>query len=150
MGKTNKGFIEEGLMVYLERLKHYARVDWVEIPDVRNGVKHSHEQLKEAEGLLFLKNIERPGPIILLDEHGKTWSSPELADKLVGFQNRAAKNVNLLIGGAFGFSGSLHSMADEKWSLSKMTFSHQMVRVILAEQLYRAQTIIKGESYHHE
>jgi len=150
IGKTNKGFIQEGLEIYLDRLKHYSRVDRIEIPDVRNGANLSTEQLKEAEGLLFLKNIEQPGLVILMDEHGKQWSSTELADRLVGFQNRAVKNVNLLIGGAFGFSSAIHSLADEKWSLSKMTFSHQMARVILAEQLYRAQTIIKGESYHHE
>lgn len=150
MGKTNKGFAEDGLRIYLERMKHYARLDWVELPDVRKGGKMSHEMLKEAEATEFLKHIERPGLLILMDEKGKTFSSAELAERFLAYQNRAVKCVNLVIGGAFGFSERLLADTDEKWSLSRMTFSHQMVRMILAEQLYRAQTIIKGESYHHE
>jgi len=150
MGKTNKGFVEEGLRIYLDRMKHYGRFEWLELPDVRNGSKLSHGLLKESEAAEFLKHVERPGLLILMDEKGKTFSSAELAERFVAYQNRAVKCVNLLIGGAYGFSERLSADADEKWSLSRMTFSHQMVRMILAEQLYRSQTIIKGESYHHE
>jgi 23S rRNA (pseudouridine1915-N3)-methyltransferase len=151
IGKTDKGFVNEGYEEYLGRLKHYAKVEKMEIPDLKSDkAKQSREALKEAEGKELLKNIERPGVVVLLDENGKSFSSRELAERLEGFQNRSVKALNLLIGGAFGFSPEVKAEADEQWSLSKMTFSHQMVRMILAEQLYRAHTIIRGESYHHD
>lgn len=119
------------------------------IPELKNTKSLSEEQQKQKEGELIMKEIQPSDAVVLLDEHGKEFRSVEYADWLRRKQATARRLV-FVIGGPYGFSKEVYSRADEKISLSKMTFSHQMVRLIFTEQLYRACTIIKGEPYHHE
>ncbi len=149
VGKTNISFVKEGLEVYLNRLKHYTKMQWVETPDVKKVDRNDAEQLKKKEGEAILEQIDPTDTVILLDEKGKALSSEQLATLIEEFQLYQQGNLVWIIGGAYGFSDEVYSRANRKISLSAMTFNHQMVRVILAEQLYRAYTIIKGEPYHH-
>ena len=150
IGKTSKSFLLEGEKEYKNRLKHYTNLECIEIPDIKNQKNLSREEIKKAEGEKFLALIEKEEYVFLLDDKGKHLSSPELADFLENHQKYTSKNQLFLIGGAFGFSSSVYERAKGKISLSSLTFSHQMVRMIFLEQLYRAFTIIKGEKYHHE
>ena len=126
---------------------NYARV---EIPELKNVQALSQEQIKEKEGELILKNIKNTDDVILLDERGSTFTSLEWASHLQKKMNYEGKDIVFVIGGAYGFSQKVYQRANSKMSLSKMTFSHQIIRVIFLEQLYRAFTIMKGEPYHHE
>ena len=121
-----------------------------EIPELRNASSLSRDQIKTAEGKLILGKVKPSDDVILLDEHGKEFRSVEFADYLQKKLSTSPRDIVFVIGGAYGFSQEVYSRADSKMSLSKMTFSHQMVRTIFVEQLYRAFTIMKGESYHHE
>ena len=121
-----------------------------EIPELKNTSALSKAQIKEKEGGLILKNIKPTDRVILLDEHGKEYRSVEFADEIRKMTLAGGKDIVFIIGGAYGFSEAVYARSDGKVSLSKMTFSHQMVRAIFTEQLYRAFTIIKGEPYHHE
>lgn len=136
--------------MYQSRLVHYVPFSIVEIPELKNMSAFSKEQIKEKEGELILKNIRPSDEVILLDEHGKEYRSVTFAKMLEEKMSRSGRDLVFVIGGAYGFSGDVYARADSKISLSQMTFSHQMVRTIFAEQLYRAFTIIKGEPYHHE
>lgn len=136
--------------MYQSRLVHYVPFSIVEIPELKNMSAFSKEQIKEKEGELILKNIRPSDEAILLDEHGKEYRSVTFAKMLEEKMSRSGRDLVFVIGGAYGFSGDVYARADSKISLSQMTFSHQMVRTIFAEQLYRAFTIIKGEPYHHE
>lgn len=136
--------------MYQSRLVHYVPFSIVEIPELKNMSAFSKEQIKEKEGELILKNIRPCDEVILLDEHGKEYRSVTFAKMLEEKMSRSGRDLVFVIGGAYGFSGDVYARADSKISLSQMTFSHQMVRTIFAEQLYRAFTIIKGEPYHHE
>ena len=149
IGKTDEKYLQEGITKYLDRLKHYISFELVLLNDVKMGTKPSVLVQKEKEGKLFLEKIQTNDFVVLLDEKGKTHSSLEFADY---FQKRmnASLDVVFLIGGPFGFSDEIYQRANDKISLSKMTFSHQMIRLFFAEQVYRAFTIIKGEKYHHE
>ena len=149
VGKTNISFVKEGLEVYLNRLKHYTKMQWVETHDVKKVDRNDAEHLKKKEGEAILEQIDPTDTVILLDEKGKALSSEQLATLIEEFQLYQQGNLVWIIGGAYGFSDEVYSRANRKISLSAMTFNHQMVRVILAEQLYRAYTIIKGEPYHH-
>lgn len=122
----------------------------VEIPELKNVSALSKEQIKSKEGELILKNIRPADDLILLDEHGREYTSVELAKVIQEKISYTGKDMVFVIGGAYGFSPDVYSRANSRISLSKMTFSHQMVRAIFAEQLYRAFTIMKGEPYHHE
>ena len=149
VGKTvNKHFIA-GIEDYSERISHYMPFEIVTIPDLRNTKNLSEEQQKISEGDLILRQIQPSDTVVLLDEHGKEFRSIEYARWLQQKQQTARRLV-FIIGGPYGFSDAVYSRSNEKISLSKMTFSHQMVRLIFTEQLYRACTIIKGEPYHHE
>lgn len=150
IGKTDEKFLEEGIEKYLKRLKHYHQVEFLIIPDVKGGGKLSAENLKEAEGKLILQKVAEGDHLILLDDKGKHFSSPEFADFLQKKLNSVTTNLIFVIGGAFGFSSEVYNRANDKLSLSKMTFSHQMVRLFFTEQLYRGFTILRGEKYHHE
>lgn len=150
VGKTDIKWVSEGLEVYSSRLRHYIGFDLVEIPELRNASSLSRDQIKTAEGKLILSKVKPGDDVILLDEHGREFRSIEFAAMLEKKMSFASKDIVFVIGGAYGFSPDVYSRADSKLSLSKMTFSHQMVRTIFAEQLYRAFTIIKGEAYHHE
>lgn len=149
VGKTvNKHFIA-GIEDYSERISHYMPFEIVTIPELRNTKNLSEEQQKISEGDLILRQIQPSDTVVLLDEHGKEFRSIEYARWLQQKQQTARRLV-FVIGGPYGFSDAVYSRYNEKISLSKMTFSHQMVRLIFTEQLYRACTIIKGEPYHHE
>lgn len=149
IGKTGKKFLEEGENEYLNRLKHYIQMERIEIPDIKNQKSLTEEQVKKAEGELILSKMTAGDQIYLLDEHGKTFTSEKFADFLQQRFNQGGKSLTLVIGGAYGFSEELYAAANGKISLSELTFSHQMVRMILFEQLYRGMTILKGEPYHH-
>lgn len=149
-GKTDSAWIKDGAELYINRLKHYTALSIKEIPELKKTAGLSISHIKEREGELILKNIKESDYLILLDENGKLFSSQEFAQKIEKVTIRGIKCTVFVVGGAYGFSEQVYSRADEKISLSKMTFSHQMVRVIFLEQLYRAYTIIKGEPYHHK
>ena len=150
VGKTDVSWVKSGLDVYASRLKHYIPFDISEIPELKNASALSKDQIKRKEGELILKNLKPSDDVILLDEHGKEYRSLEFAQELEKKLSRGGKDVIFVIGGAYGFSEAVYERADGKLSLSKMTYSHQLVRTIFAEQLYRAFTIMKGEPYHHE
>lgn len=148
-GKTEDGWIKAGFEQYLKRLEHYCTLEVIEIPALKNAGKLSADEQNKSEGELQLAKIGVSDRLVLLDERGKEFSSPGLAKWMEKQQGAGHKRVVFLIGGPFGFSEKIMARANEKISFSQMTFSHQMVRIILAEQLYRAFTIIRGEKYHH-
>lgn len=150
VGKTDVKWVRDGLELYVSRLKHYIPFELQEIPELKNVSALSREQIKQKEGELILKNIRPSDVVILLDEHGKEYRSMELASDLERRISLDCKDIVYVIGGAYGFSDDVYARCNSKLSLSKMTFSHQMVRTIFAEQLYRAFTIMRGEPYHHE
>ena len=150
VGETVVPWVKECLDLYCSRLKHYLPFSVVEIPELKKVSALSEEQIKDKEGALILKNIGPQDTLILLDEKGKEFRSLEFASWLEKQMAGGAKGLVFVIGGAYGFSKEVYARADGKISLSKMTFSHQMVRTIFAEQLYRACTILRGEPYHHE
>ena len=150
VGKTDVAWVKEGLDLYVSRLRHYVPFSLVEIPQLKNVSAFSKELIKEKEGELILKQIAPGDAVILLDEHGKEFRSVEWAEWIRQRLARGGKALVFVVGGAYGFSQAVYDRAEGKVSLSKMTFSHQMVRTVFAEQLYRAFTILKGEPYHHE
>lgn len=150
VGKTDRDWVKQGLDIYVSRLKHYIPFAITEIPELKNVSALTKEQIKVREGDLILKNIRPDDDVILLDERGKEYSSVELAETIRNKISYIGKDIVFVIGGAYGFSEAVYRRANSKLSLSRMTFSHQMVRAIFAEQIYRAFTIIRGEPYHHE
>lgn len=150
VGKTDFKWIRDGMDIYVSRLRHYVPFSVVEIPELKNVSSLTRDQIKAKEGELILKQLKTSDEVILLDEHGRERTSVEWARTMQEKLARSGRDIVFVIGGAYGFSDSVTARADEKISLSRMTFSHQMVRVIFAEQLYRAFTIMKGEPYHHE
>lgn len=149
IGKTGKKFLEDGEAEYLKRLSNYIPVQLTIIPDIRNAKSLSEQQIKQKEGALFLEKIGPKETVILLDERGKQYDSVAFSGFLQEQFNRGGKHVYFLIGGPYGFSEEIYQRANGQVSLSKMTFSHQMVRLFFIEQLYRAMTILRGEPYHH-
>ena len=150
VGKTDIGWVREGLETYSSRLSHYVPFSVCEIPELKNTSALTRTQIKEREGELILKAINPTDRVILLDERGKEYRSVEFAEEIRRLSLAGGKDIVFVIGGAYGFSEAVYARSVGKISLSRMTFSHQMVRTIFAEQLYRAFTIIKGEPYHHE
>lgn len=150
VGKTDKDWVRQGMDIYVSRLKHYIPFSVVEIPELKNVSALTKEQIKLREGELVLKNIKPTDDLILLDERGKEYTSVELAKVIQDKISYVGKDMVYVIGGAYGFSDAVYQRANSKISLSRMTFSHQMVRAIFVEQIYRAFTIMKGEPYHHE
>lgn len=150
VGKTDKDWVRQGMDIYVSRLKHYIPFSVVEIPELKNVSALSKEQIKMREGELILKNIKPTDDLILLDERGKEYTSVELAKVIQDKISYVGKDMVYVIGGAYGFSDAVYQRANSRISLSRMTFSHQMVRAIFVEQIYRVFTIIKGEPYHHE
>lgn len=149
VGKTSKSFLIDGENEYLKRLKHYLPVERIELPDLKNAKKLTEEQIKIAEGELILSKINAGETLFLLDEGGKSYSSEKFATFLQQQFNMGGHGIVFVIGGPYGFSEQLYQKAIGKISLSKMTFSHQMIRMFFLEQVYRAMTILKGEPYHH-
>lgn len=150
VGKTDKDWVKQGIDIYTSRLKHYIPFSINEIPELKNVSALSKDQIKVREGELILKNVKPTDDVILMDEHGKEYTSVDFASFLQKKISYEGKDIVFVIGGAYGFSDEIYRRANGKISLSKMTFSHQMVRAIFAEQLYRAFTIMRGEPYHHE
>ncbi len=150
VGRTDVKWVKEGLDLYASRLVHYVPFTVSEIPELKKVSALTRQQIKEKEGELILKQLSPSDTLILLDEHGREFRSLEFADYIQKQLSSGGRNLVFAIGGAYGFSEAVYSRAQGKISLSKMTFSHQMVRTVFAEQLYRAFTILKGEPYHHE
>lgn len=150
VGKTTGKHFPELIDEYAGRVKHYIGFDIVTIPELRNTKNLTAEQQKQQEGELILKQLQPGDHVVLLDEHGKEFRSIEFADWMGKKMNTVSKRLVFIIGGPYGFSKEVYDKCNEKLSLSKMTFSHQMIRMIFVEQLYRAMTIMKGEPYHHE
>lgn len=148
IGKTDEKYLQDGISKYLDRLKHYISFDLVVINDVKIGSKPNTLLQKEKEAELFFDKIQPNDYVVLLDENGKSFTSVAFAEYVQKRMN-ASTDVVFLIGGPFGFSDKIYQRANDKISLSKMTFSHQMIRLFFVEQVYRAFTIIKGEKYHH-
>ena len=149
VGRTNNELFAHAIADYVGRIEHYIPFKIVTIPELKNTKKLSEAQQKIREGETILHEIQTADTVVLLDEHGKEFRSIDYAAWLQKKQN-TAKHLVFVIGGAYGFSEAVYSRANEKISPSKMTFSHQMVRLIFVEQLYRACSIIRGEPYHHE
>lgn len=149
VGKTTDKLFAKGIENYVSRLAHYMPFEMVIIPELKNTKKLTEDQQKVAEGEMILTKLQPSDTVVLLDEHGSEYRSIEFASWLQRKQQTTRRLV-FVIGGPYGFSKAVRERANEKISLSKMTFSHQMVRLIFTEQLYRACTIIKGEPYHHE
>ena len=150
VGKTDKDWVRQGMDIYISRLKHYIPFSVVEIPELKNVSSLTKDQIKTREGELILKNVRPTDDLILMDEKGKQYTSVELAKVIQDKISYAGKDMVFVIGGAYGFSDAVYQRAYSRISLSKMTFSHQMVRAIFVEQIYRAFTIMRGEPYHHE
>jgi len=150
IGKTGKDFLVAGEKEYLDRLKHYVQLERLEIPDIKNAKKLSFQQIKELEGKEILSKVEISDRIFLLDERGKSYSSVTFSQFIQNQFNQGGKSIVFVIGGAYGFSDEVYSRTSGKISLSEMTFSHQMIRMIFFEQVYRAMTILNNEPYHHE
>ena len=150
VGKTSAKYLLEGEKEYENRLKHYTKFEEIIIQDVKHSGKLSENELKIKEGQLILDKLENIDHVILLDDIGKSYSSIEFANFLQQKMNSGLKSLVFVVGGAFGLSDEVYLRANSKLSLSKMTFSHQMVRLIFKEQLYRGFSILRGEKYHHE
>ncbi len=150
VGKTTDAHIQALTDDYVKRIGHYMPFDIDVIPKLKNAATLSEAQQKEQEMLLIKKRMQPGDVLVLLDEHGKELRSIELAQWFHRKQQVVSKRLVLLIGGPYGFHEEVYRMASEKLSLSKLTFSHQMIRMILCEQIYRAMTILSGEPYHHE
>jgi 23S rRNA (pseudouridine1915-N3)-methyltransferase len=149
VGKTAFKYLEEGIGLYEKRLKHYTSFELIVLPDVKNPPL-SMEALKTKEGELILNKLTKDDVLVLLDENGKQQTSMEFSKFIENQQINSTKRLIFQIGGAFGFSEAVYQRANFKLSLSKMTFSHQMIRLFFVEQLYRGFTIIRGEKYHNE
>ena len=150
IGKTDNKHLIQLIDEYQNRLKHYIKFEFEIIPDIKN-VKHLSEiQQKEKEGEIILSKLKNTDELILLDDKGTHYTSVEFSTYLQKKMNSGIKQLVLVIGGPYGFSSSVYQKAKEKISLSKMTFSHQMIRLFIVEQLYRGFTILKNEPYHHE
>lgn len=149
VGKTADRHFQAGIDDYVGRVGHYMPFAMTVIPDLKATRSLSEEQQRQAEGQQILRMVQPGDTLVLLDEHGKEMRSTELAQWLER-KRQTARRLLFVIGGPYGFSPDVYARANEKLSLSKLTFSHQMVRLVFAEQLYRACTIIKGEPYHHE
>ncbi len=150
IGKTSQPQLVKLLEEYQNRLKHYVPIDVIVIPELKNTKSISENEQKEREGDFLLKQIEPADELYLLDENGKQYTSVEFAAFISKKQITLNKRMIFVIGGPYGFAPKVYQRANGLISLSKMTFSHQMIRVIFLEQLYRAMTIIKGEPYHHQ
>lgn len=150
IAKTDQAYLREGIQVYLNRLKHYISFEYIELSDKKISKKMSEAQQKEKEGDLILEQVQAGDELFLFDENGKMYSSVNFAAFLEKKMIAATKRIVVVIGGPYGFSQTVKARATGKISLSPMTFSHQMVRLIAVEQFYRAMTILKGEPYHHQ
>jgi len=149
VGKTDNTQLNDLIQSYIKRLSFYIKFDLDILPDIKNSKNLSEAQQKEKEGVLLLNKIESADTLILLDENGKQYNSVAFSEILQKHMNSGIKQLVFVIGGPYGFSPAVYQRAQGKLSLSKMTFSHQMIRLFFIEQLYRGFTILKNEPYHH-
>ena len=149
IGKSHEPYVQQGIEEFTKRISRYFKVDWKIIPPPKNAASLSETDLKKKEGETILAALEKDDWLIALDERGKQMNSEGLADLLQGRANQGTKQVIFLIGGAYGIDEAVLKRADQRWSLSQLVFPHQLVRLILAEQIYRACTILRNEKYHH-
>ena len=149
IGKTTVPYLKEGELEYEKRLKHYLKFERIDLKELKSSKKQSHEILKKNEAELILKIIKPNDVVIILDEKGDHYTSEDFSKWLNKKEITGLKQMIFIIGGAYGFDKSIYDRANEKLSISKMTFSHQMIRLLFLEQLYRAKTILNGEKYHH-
>jgi 23S rRNA (pseudouridine1915-N3)-methyltransferase len=149
IGKTTVPYLKEGELVYEKRLKHYLNFERIDLKEVKTSKNQSNALLKKSEAELLLKMIKPNDIVIILDEKGDQYSSEDFSKWLNKKEIRGLKQLVFVIGGAYGFDKSIYDRSNEKLSISKMTFSHQMIRLLFLEQLYRAKTILSGEKYHH-
>jgi len=150
IGKTSEKYLIEGIAQYQKRLKHYTQFEMLEILNIKNAKNFSNAELIKKEGELILKQLQNSDHLILLDNKGKDFTSTKFAEKLQSWMLSGKKRLVFVVGGAYGFSEEMYSRGNEKISLSKMTFSHQMVRLFFVEQIYRGYTILNNEPYHHQ
>ena len=149
VGKTHEAYVKSGVEEFTKRINNYFTADWLIISSPKNAAKLSQIELKKAEALVILNQIQKDDYLILLDERGKQISSPEVAKWIQKRANASTKRIVFLIGGAFGVDQSVMQRADLTWSFSPLVFPHMLVRLILSEQVYRACTILRNEKYHH-
>ena len=150
IGKTDDKEIKNLINYYLTRLPRHWNFEITEIPDVKNARNLTPDLLKKEEAKLFLNIIENTDLVVLLDEKGTQFTSREFAQKLDSYQNNSIKKICFLVGGTYGFSEEMYQRANEKISISKMTFTHQMIRLFFVEQIYRADQILQGKPYHND
>lgn len=150
IGKTSIGYLKQGIDEYIKRLKHYVPFEIKYIDDIKNTKNISEDQQKRTEGAKILSLLDKSDFVVLLDEHGKEYTSLQYSSYIQKRMLSGAKKLVFVIGGPYGFSQEVYDRANDKISFSKMTFNHEMIRLIFTEQLYRAYTIINHEPYHHE
>lgn len=150
VGKMASGYLSKGIEQYASRLKHYVPFEILHIADAKNTKSLTEAQQKAAEGRNILAALDSSDHVVLLDEHGKQFTSVEFARYIEKKMASVQRRLVFVVGGPYGFSPEVYARASEKISLSSMTFSHEMIRLIFTEQLYRAMTIVRGEPYHHE
>ena len=150
VGKAHEPELRASIEQFTKRLSHYFSCEWRILPPAKQNANSSAESVKKAEAETILKSLGKDDFLVLLDERGAQLTSPALAQLLQEQANRSVKTIVFFIGGAFGVDESVRTRANVVWSLSKLVFPHQIVRLVLAEQLYRAGTILRNESYHHE
>lgn len=150
IGKTVTPYIREGIDMYMKRLVHYIPIEQIIIADIKNSRSLTEEKQKEQEGLQILGQVNHGDWVVLLDERGKELTSRQFSEYIDRKATSITKRLVFVIGGPYGFSRQVYDRADEKLSLSKMTFNHEMIRMFFVEQIYRAMTILRGEPYHHD
>lgn len=150
IGKTVESYFIQGIEEYSNRLTHYLPFEMTVVPELKNAKNLTFDQQKEKEADALLKFLQPGDYVVLLDEHGKEFTSMAFADYIAKKRHTVSKRLVFIVGGPYGFSPRIYDAAQEKVSLSKMTFSHQMIRLLFVEQLYRAMTILNNEPYHHE
>lgn len=149
IGKAHETYIKEGVALFTKRISHYYPVEWKIFVAGKQKSVFSEEEIKKSEADAILNTLEDADILVALDEKGKYWNSEDVADFIQQSGNKSSRNIIFLIGGAFGLHESILKRANFSWSLSKLVFPHQLVRLILAEQIYRACTILRNEKYHH-
>lgn len=150
LGKAHEPYVKEGVDMFTKRIGSYFPAEWVIVPPLKNAASLQAPELKKKEGEQILALLKKEDCLVLLDERGKQYNSEGLAAFIQARANESTKNLVFLIGGAFGVDEAVQQRARFQWSLSQLVFPHQLVRLILAEQVYRACTILRNEKYHHQ
>jgi 23S rRNA (pseudouridine1915-N3)-methyltransferase len=150
IGKTENAYVREGILDYCARIKHFTDLSVIDLPALKNSRNLSHELICSREGELLSRNLLKKKPVVLLDERGKEYTSRAFSDYLNRVINQGTRQLTFVTGGAYGFSDELRTLADHSISLSKMTLTHELARLVFLEQLYRAFTLLKGIPYHND